>query len=265
MSPAAVSQQVKSLEERLGAPLFVRKAHAVTLTEAGRAYLAPVQQSLMTLEEATEGLFGRTQEQALYLNCVLIFAHGILAQGLAEFEAAHPGVSVVMSTGNSGRDFQQGFSDLQIIFGNPHAYGAESDRIMGEWLYPVGLPDVAAQITQPADLLDWPLIEVGTHRSGWRHVLEEVKVMPGAARMVFADSTVMAMAMAQAGRGIALARSPASNDGMTGAGLVPCLEGLKVRGSQAYHLVYDDLRALRPPARRFRDWILGWVATQGWD
>ncbi|MCP4818698.1 MAG: LysR family transcriptional regulator, partial [Shimia sp.] len=74
MSPAAVSQQVKSLEERLGAPLFVRKAHSVQLTDAGRAYLPPVQQSLMTLEEATEGLFGRTREEALYLNCVLIFA-----------------------------------------------------------------------------------------------------------------------------------------------------------------------------------------------
>ncbi|WP_270726972.1 LysR family transcriptional regulator [Shimia sp. Alg240-R146] len=265
MSPAAVSQQVKSLEERLGAPLFVRKAHAVTLTEAGRAYLAPVQQSLMTLEEATEGLFGRTREQALYLNCVLIFAHGILAQGLSEFEIDNPGLSVVMNTGNSAVDFHQGFVDLKIIFGNPHAYGAESDRIMGEWLYPVAMPDVAAQITQPADLLDWPLIEVGTHRSGWRQVLEEVKVMPGAARMVFADSTVMAMAMARAGRGIALARAPASDAEMEGAGLVPCLAGLRVRGSQAYHLVYDDLRALRPPARKFRDWLLAWGAAQGWD
>lgn len=265
MSPAAVSQQVKSLEERLGAPLFVRKAHSVTLTEAGRAYLAPVQQSLMTLEEATEGLFGQTREQALYLNCVLIFAHGVLAQGLVAFEAENPGLSVVMSTSNSAIDFSQGFSDLKVIFGNPHAHGAESDRIMGEWLYPVAKPEVAEQILQPGDLLNWPLIEVGTHRSGWRQMLDEVKVMPGAGRMVYADSTVMAMAMAKAGQGIALARAPASDAGMTGAGLVACLEGARVRGSQAYHLVYDDLRALRPPARKFRDWLLGWVRAQGWD
>lgn len=265
MSPAAVSQQVKSLEERLGAPLFVRKAHSVTLTEAGRAYLAPVQQSLMTLEEATGGLFGQTREQGLYVHCVLIFAHGILSRGLPAFEAAHPGMSVALSTGNSAVDFQQGFSDLKIIFGNPHAYGAESDRIMGEWLYPVATPEVAVQIMQPGDLLNWSLIEVGTHRSGWRQMLDEIKVMPGAGRMVFADSTVMAMAMARDGRGIALARSPASDAEMAGAGLVPCLEGVRVRGSQAYHLVYDDVRALRPPARMFRSWLLEWVAAQGWD
>ncbi|WP_132862005.1 LysR substrate-binding domain-containing protein [Shimia isoporae] len=265
MSAAAVSQQVKSLEERLGAPLFVRQAHSVKLTEAGRAYLAPVQQSLMTLEEATEGLFGKSREQGLYVHCVLIFAHGVLSRGLPEFEAAHPGLSVVLSTGNSAVDFQQGFSDLKIIFGNPHAYGAESDRIMGEWLFPVAAPEIADKISQPGDLLDWPLIEVGTHRSGWRQMLEEVKVMPGAGKMVYADSTVMAMAMARAGRGIALARAPASDAEMRGAGLVTCLDGARVRGSQTYHLVYDDLRALRPPARRFRDWLLEWVRQQGWD
>ncbi len=243
----------------------MRKAHSVQLTDAGRAYLPPVQQSLMTLEEATEGLFGRTREEALYLNCVLIFAHGVLAEALVTFEEENPDVSVVMNTSNSASDFAQGFSDLKIIFGSPHAHGAESDRIMGEWLYPVAKPEVAAQITQPADVLNWPLIEVGTHKSGWRQVLEEVRVMPGAGRMTYADSTVMAMAIAKAGRGIALARAPASDADMVGAGLAPCLDGVRVRGSQAYHLVYDDLQALRPPARKFRSWLLNWVEDQGWD
>ncbi len=263
MSPAAVSQQVKSLEERLGAPLFRRLPHAVELTVVGRAYLPPVQQALMTLEEATEGLFGAVRGQGLYLQSVLIFAHGVLAQGLADFEKHHPDISVMLNTGNSAADFQQGFSDLKIIFGNPHAYGAESDRIMGEWLYPVAKPTVAGQIMQAGDLLNWPLIEVGTHRSGWRQVLEHMRVRPGAARMVHADNTLMAMRMAAAGRGIALARAPASDAEMQGAGLVPCLEKGEVAGSQSYHLVYDSLSGLRPPARRFRDWLLNWVSTQG--
>lgn len=264
MSAAAVSQQVRSLEDKLGAPLFVRHAHAVQLTEAGRAYLPPEQRALMTLEEATDGIFGQSRDQGLYLQSVLIFAHDILSRGLAEFERHHPEVSVMVSTGNSARDFQAGYNDLKIIFGNPHAYGAESDRIMGEWLYPVAAPEIAAQITQPSELLDWPLIEVGTHRSGWRQVLEEARVRPGAGRMVFADSTIMAVAMARAGRGIALARAPASDGKVSDAGLLPCLDGFSVRGSQAYHLVYEDLNGLRKPARQFRDWLLTWVVAQGW-
>lgn len=265
MSPAAVSQQVKALEDRLGTPLFQRQAQAVRLTEAGRAYLPPVQQALMTLEGATDALFGASRGQGLYVQSVLIFAHGILARGVAEFEGHNPGVSLVLSTGNSADDFHQGFRDLKIIFGNPHSYGSESDRIMGERLFPVALPEVAAKISQPADLLAFPLIEVGTHRSGWVQFLEETRVMPGKRQMVHADSTIMAMAMAEAGRGIALARSPASDPGMGGAGLVPCLDGVWVQGSEAYHLVYDTLRGLRPPARRFREWLLDWVVRQGWD
>ncbi|PSL21012.1 LysR family transcriptional regulator [Shimia abyssi] len=265
MSAAAVSQQVRALEERLGAPLFIRHAHAVRLTEAGRAYLPPVQQALMTLEEATEGLFGQTREQGLYVQSVLIFAHGILSRGMAEFEEQHPGVSVVLSTGNSASDLQGGFSDLKIIFGNPHAYGAESDRLMGERLFPVTVRNVAERIAHPSDLLEWPLIEVGTHRSGWSQFLEDRKVRPGGRRIVYADSSLMAMAMAREGRGIALARAPASDIEMNGMGLTPCLPGVSVQGSEAYHLVYDSLSGLRPPARRFRDWLLDWIARQGWD
>ena len=264
MSPAAVSQQVKALEDRLGLPLFQRKAQAVVLTEAGRAYLPPVQQALMTLEGATEALFGASREQGLYVQCVLIFAHGILARGVEAFETANPGVSLVLSTGNSASDFDSSFSDLKVVFGNPHSFGAESDRIMGERLFPVARPEVAAQITQPSDLLNWPLVEVASHRSGWTQFLDETRVMPGQRRMIHADSTIMSMRIAEAGQAVALARSPASDAVMTGAGLVPCLPGVEVAGSEAYHLVYDSLSGLRPPARRFREWLLDWVKVQDW-
>ena len=123
MSPAAVSQQVRALEERLGAPLFHRKAHSVHLTDTGRAYLPPVMQSLLTLGSATDGLFGKVRERQLYVQSVLIFAHGILARGLSDFSVKHPGVVLTLTTGNAVTDFQHGFQDLQIIFGNPETYG----------------------------------------------------------------------------------------------------------------------------------------------
>ncbi|WP_299350739.1 LysR family transcriptional regulator [uncultured Shimia sp.] len=264
MSPAAVSQQVKALEDRLGVPLFHRRAQAVVLTEAGRAYLPPVQQALLTLEGATEAIFGQSPSQALYVQSVLIFAHGLLTRGMAEFEALHPGISVLLSTGITERDFTQGFSDLRIIFGNPHYYGAESDKLLEEQLYPVAPPDLAASISQATDLLEHPLIEVATHRSGWFQLLDELRVPPGKRTMIHADSTVMSMAMAREGRGIALARAPASDKAMQEAGLVPCLPGVSVAGTEAYHLVYDSRVALRPPARRFREWLLDWVAREGW-
>lgn len=261
MSAAAVSQQVKALEERLGAPLFARHAHAVTLTAVGRAYLPGVQQALLTLQTTTEGLFGAARSQQLYVQSVLLFAHGILSRGFAAFTDAHPDITLSLRSANDPFDAPQGFSDLRIVFGSPRAHGAEGDKLFGERLFPVARPEIAARIEGPQDLLMHRLIDVSTHRAGWPHVFDALGVLPGAARYVFADNTIMAMALAREGAGIALARAPASDKAMSEAGLVACLPGLEVPGREAYHLVYADRAALRPPARAFRDWLLDWGAA----
>ena len=262
MSPAAVSQQVRALEERLGVALFERHAHAVTLTDVGRSYLPSVQQALLTLENATEGLFGAARAQQLFVQSVLLFAQGVLARGYSDFTTRHPDIALSLSTANLPYEFARGFTDLQIVFGNPQAYGAESDRLMGERLFPVATPELARAISTPIDLLEHRLIEVATHRAGWPNVFENLGILPGRARYIYADSTIMAMAMAAEGVGVALARAPASDKAMREAGLVPCLAGFEVAGQQAYHLAYADRAALRPPARVFREWLLDWCAGE---
>ncbi len=259
MSAAAVSQQIKALESHLGAPLFERRAQAVVLTEAGRAYLPTVQRSLQALEGATEGLFGQRAQDQLFVQSVLIYAHGLLAPRLPGFQAAHPHVALSLSTNNAGPEVTLDFHDLKIVFGPPRAYGAQSDPLEGEVLTPVATPDCAAQIATLADVAAFPLIEVATHRAGWAHVFDTVGVRPGPVRWVHADNTLIAATLAAAGAGIALARAPASDGIMTGAGLVPCLPQLQVPGTDRYHLVYEDRQSLRPAARLFRDWLLGGV------
>ncbi len=261
MSAAAVSQQVKALETRLGTPLFHRHAHSVSLTEAGRAYLPAVQQSLVMLESATTGLFGETRDQRLYVQSVLLFAQGVLAAGLPAFQRAHPRINLSLTTGNQAADFAQRFADLQIVFGNPALFGAEGDLLMAEVLYPVAPPAIAEQIRTPLDLTRFPLIEVSTHRASWPHVFEALRLPPGRARYFFADNSVMAAELATHGIGIALARAPASDRIMQLSGLLPCLPGVQVPGRDAYHLVYPSRASLRPPARAFRDWLLSYSAA----
>ncbi|MFY2825377.1 LysR substrate-binding domain-containing protein [Ruegeria sp. MALMAid1280] len=261
MSAAAVSQQVKALETRLGTPLFHRHAHAVTLTEAGRAYLPSVQQSLLMLETATTGLFGETRAQRLFVQSILLFAHGVLAGGLPEFQSAHPQINLSLTTGNLVSDFANQFTDLQIVFGNPAAYGAEGDPLLHERLYPVAPPEIAAQIRHPQDLFRFQLIEVSTHRASWLHLFETLRLPAGQARYFFADNSLMAAELSASGGGIALARAPASDRIMQLSGLVPCLPDIQVAGQEAYHLVYPSRAALRPPARAFRDWLLDYSAA----
>ncbi len=256
MSAPAVSQQVRALETHLGMALFTRHAHAVTLTEAGRAYLPSVQMSLVSLESSTQGLFGRAREERLYVQAVHIFAQGVLAPLFTDFGARHPDIALMLTTGNAVGDFAQAFSDLKIIFGAPTAFGRAHDRLIGEVLYPVARPEIAAAIRTPADLLNHPLLEVATHRAGWPHVFDSLKVLGAGARFVMVDSTVMAAALAGSGAGVALARAPASDPVMAAQGLVPCLPGVRVAGLEYYHLVYPDLGTLRRPARVFRAWLL---------
>ncbi len=256
MSPPAVSQQIKALEGHLGRALFARHAHAVTLTEAGRAYLPSVQMSLVSLESSTQGLFGRAREERLYVQAVLIFAQGILAPLYSDFTERHPGIALNLTTGNAVEDFAHAFSDLKIVFGAPSAYGSAHDRLFGEVLYPVATPEIAASIRTPADLLAHPLLEVATHRAGWPHVFEALKILGAGARFVMVDSTIMAAALAGHGTGIALARAPASDPVMRAQGLVSCLPGVAVAGLEYYHLVYPGSASLRRPARAFRDWLI---------
>ena len=260
MSAAAVSQQVKALETRLGTPLFQRHAHAVSLTEAGRAYLPSVQQSLLMLETATTGLFGASREHRLFVQSVLLFAHGVLGRGVPEFQKAHPEVNLALSTGNMAADFANQFTDLQIVFGNPSLFGAEGDELLSETLYPVARPDIADQINSPQDLFRFTLIEVSTHRASWPQLFDHLRLSHGQARYFFADNSILATELAAQGAGIALARAPASDAAVRNSGLVACLGDVEVPGHQAYHLIYPERGALRPAAAKFREWLLDFVA-----
>lgn len=261
LSAAAVSQQIKALEQRLGTPLFHRGAHSVTLTDLGRSYLPSVQQSLGMLEEATQGVFGAHRDNPVFVQSVLLFAHGILSQGIDAFQVAHPNVTVTLTTANASGDFRPAFSDMQIVFGPPGALGRDYDPLIPELLFPVARPELADQITAPQDLMNHRLIDVSSHRAGWRHVLHALDLPYAPMRMLYADSSIMAAAFAAAGAGIMLARAPASDLVVTQSGLVPCLSDVAVPGQDSYHLVCADRAALRPAARAFRNWLLEYVTS----
>lgn len=256
MSAPAVSQQIKALETQLGINLFKRAAHSVSLTQTGHAYLPAVQQALAHLETATEGLFAKSRKEHVFIQSVLLFAQGLLVPKLTAFENEYPNINLRLNTGNVQADFKRDFSDLMIIFGAPSYYGTESDRLMGEMLYPVAHPNVAKEIKNPKDLLRFPLIEVATHRTGWAQFFDAHAVRSTRAKFIYTDSSIMAFTLAEHSTKIALARAPASDYAMQTAGLVPCLPDYAIEGVQSYHIIYADRTNMRPAVRKTRDWLL---------
>jgi LysR family transcriptional regulator, glycine cleavage system transcriptional activator len=255
MSPPAVSQQIKSLEGYLGKALFKRGAHSVSLTDEGRAFLPIVQQSLSSMETTAVALFGPKESETLVVQLLYLFACSWLPERLKNFEALHPDIHLQITCGNTPDDFHRSRPDLQIAFGSATDFPENAERLIGETIIPVATPEIAEEISQPADFLKHRLIEVSTHQSGWMQVLGSRVDGDLSADYRFTDNTVTALAMAGAGYGIALARSPVSDALVESNGLVSCLENFQVAGLQHYYLFTPLAQSIKSSALIFQKWL----------
>lgn len=257
LSTSAISQQVKALENHFDEKLFVRHARSVELTDAGHSFLPAVRQALRTVEESAASLFGEEKGNTLTLQATLVFANGWLAPRLPDFSRQHPRVQLHLSGAYRDQDFQRAGAELKILFGPVHRSWAQCDRLFDETVYPVATPEVAASLRSVDDLRQHRLIQISTHRINWNKILHAAGVESVPTRqMCFIEDTPMAMAMAAAGYGIALARSPTTDDLAAKFELEVCdyLPGLK--SSEAYYLVYQNVESLSSAATDFRDWLL---------
>jgi len=263
MSPPAVSQQVRALEGHLGTALFNRGPRNVSLTDVGRAFLPTVQSSLWAMETSAEALFGDRRRASLTVHANMLLANGWLAPRLGRFRAENPDIAITLVTAVRDEDYLYQAADLRILFtagsGRIREDAAQGgDRLFGERLYPVALPEIAAQVGDDGNgLLAWPLVEVAGHQASWLRYLESIGLDAiGLRPFLVCDSTVLAFSLAAGGGLVALARSPASDSLEGRFGLVPCCPGTAVPGYDHYRLIHPGASVLSAAGRRFRDWLL---------
>ena len=261
LSTPAVSQQVKALEAHFGEKLFERRARSVELTEAGHAFLPAVRQALQTVEESVQTLFGDGKENTLILQATMPFSNGWLAPRLPEFSRRNPNIQMHLTAAYRDQDFRRAGAELQILFGPVHRSWAQCDRLFDELVYPVATPEIAESIHSVEDLLHYRFIQISTHRVNWNQILHAAAYESIPTRQLcFTEDTPMAMAMAAAGYGVALARSPTTDDLLEKFGLVACQEIKGLASREAYYLVYQNIESLSVAASAFRTWILQKVA-----
>ncbi len=264
MSAAAVSQQIKALEQFLGRDLFARGAHSVSLTDAGRVLLPTVHQALQSVEVRLASLASDRASETLTVQAALVLACSWLAERLSDFQRRHPNVRVHLLEEGRSLDFTRADVDMMILLGEDRIAWGDSDRLYSETVYPVAAPAIAARIATAEDLLDEQLIEISSHRLGWVQLLESAGVQDVARlRHCFSDTTQIALSLAAVGYGVALARAPTTNLLVSLYGLQPCLPGLILPESHSYYLTYRSRGALSPAAARFREWLLEMAADPG--
>lgn len=262
MTQAAVSYQIKLLEERLG-PLFLRGPRGVELTEAGRRLAPGVIDAFTALRAAFEDL-AQAVEGVLAVSAVNTFASNWLVQRLGTFQLAYPDIAVRLDVSGRLVDFTREEVDVGIRSGDGHWPGLAAHRLMAVDYTPVLSPDLLAKVGPlgaPADLLKLALIDPAD--PWWTDWFTAAGVaVPDLSRRpdMRVGTQHLAANAALAGQGVAIV-SPAffSDELATGRLVQPFALVHSSEGS--YWLVYPEARRRSAKIRAFRDWLLGAVSA----
>ncbi len=269
VTAAAVSHQVKALEEYLEVRLFRRRGNSLFLTDAGQTFLPGLRAGFAELDRAMDALREHDARGALVVSVAPIFASHWLIPRLERFHAAHPDIDVRISTTLELADFERDGIDAAVRVGRGRYPGLVSHRLFGESVVPMcspALPNGERALAIPDDLrhhvllhFDWPAQEEIT--PDWSTWLRSMKVKGvDAARGPRFTQPEYAMQAAIEGAGVVLGwRSLAQADLDSGRLIIPF--DLPLQIDVAFYFVYPETAAERPKLARFREWLLGQTAA----
>jgi LysR family glycine cleavage system transcriptional activator len=255
VTPAAISLQVRQLEEWLGMPLFDRSGNMLVLTGKGKAYCQELGKALNLLERATEELRGDALSGTLRVTALPSFASRWLLPRLARFAARYPDIDLILDTDTvlenlAGRKF-----DLAIRAGSGRWQGLHADLLARESFTPMVSPALQHGARELDDLRRHALIH-STPRDAWARWLElagagDIDTGKG---MVICDSS-LALQVAVEGRGIVMGRTFLAADDLAVGRLIAPF-ALTLPNDFSYWLVYPTTSAELAHVKAFRAWIM---------
>lgn len=259
VTPAALSFQIKTLEEHLGDKLFRRLNRAVELTEAGRTLAPGVAEGFLALAEAWQATRRSQNNTTLMVTAGPALTAKWLAPRLYEFARSHPDIDLSFSATLRMVDLHREDVDVAIRFGEADPPGVYSRTVHNEWLTPVMTPELAEQYSTPEAITKAPLIideslHFLTNPPQWQDWFRAVGIdftPDHGTRFSGADHAVDA---AVAGLGVALARRPMIiKDIQDGRLVAPFPIAIEVPA--CFRFVCPDGSQDRPQIAAFRDWF----------
>lgn len=204
VTPAALSHQVKALEDRLGFPLFRRLPRGLALTDEAIAMLPTLSESFDSIAVMMERVTGKVPGEIVSLGVVGTFAVAWLFPRLAAFERAHPGIDLRISTNNNRVDIAEEGLDFAIRFGNGAWHATDSTLLFTPPFTPLCSPETAARLHTPADLASERLLR--SYRvADWSIWFERAGVAASVIKGPMFDSARLMVDAAIDGCGVALA------------------------------------------------------------
>lgn len=264
VTPAALSFQIKSLEEHLGQPLFRRLNRAVELTEAGRTLAPGAAQGFEVLSKAWSATKRLTDTRSLTVTAGPGFTSKWLAPRFFQFAQDNPDIDLRFSASLKMMDFARDEVDVAIRFGQGGDEGLFSRTIIEEWVTPMVAPALADRLKSPADLLKLPLLHQDDTAFldppvDWPAWFEAAGVTPpvtAGTHFSQADHTVNA---ALSGGGAMMGRVSMTERHLSEGRLVMPFP-LTLWSNATYRIVCPNGTQDRPQVARFLDWVMSEVA-----
>jgi LysR family glycine cleavage system transcriptional activator len=255
-TPAAISLQVKQLEEAVGFALFVRHPRHITLTDKGQDLAVTVAQMLRELRAKVDLLRGGHDEHVLRISTTHSFALKWLAPRLGQFTQLYPELDIRLDSSDRLVDVEREDVDLAIrhCVTRDHPAVLFEERMVVAYS-PALLAPGETELTL-ADLGRFPLLYEDTTEY-WARLLQANAILEGPYDFSrsFSHYGVLTQA-AVAGQGIGLvAYSIAYDDIQKGA--LRLMRARSVPYPRGYCFVVAAHKAERPKIRRFREWLQG--------
>ncbi|MGC3939246.1 LysR substrate-binding domain-containing protein [Roseobacter sp. EG26] len=255
LTQSAISRQLRSLEDQLGAELIVREGRGLVLTSKGDDYVREVRDILQRLAQATVSARSETTGGTLNLAILPAFGMHWLAPRLRDFARNHPEVTVNLSTRLARFDFRTSSFDAAIHFGREDWPGVGYLPLLPETVVPVCSPALlSSPLSDPTDLLHYDLLHLDTRPRGWirwmRALGSEAVPPPG---MVFDQFSTMAQAAIH-GMGVALLPTFFAEPYLANGQLVLASEHSS-ESIGSYYLVWPRDREETSALTSFRKWL----------
>jgi len=255
VTPAAVSLQVRALEQYLRVPLFRRKGRSITLTSEGELLLPGVRRGLGTLQQSMQQLRQERSSGALSISTLASFLQKWLLPRLPQFHDRHPDIDLSIHTSRTPVDFASSDFHAALRMSTGPSAGLYNEKLLDEWFLPVCTPQLLAKygpLRDAEDLKRFPLLH--TSDEEWSLWLDPGSAPGWRERGTAFDDSLTVLAGAEQGFALALTRWSLAAQDLASGRIVRASERI-VPCPRSYYFVCPEMYVAMPKVQQLLVWL----------